>query len=68
MTQTQIQQEFNELKKLLKDNFINSKPVLSATETATYLNISYSRLTVRFQKKVCRFSEVFCFSNIVGNL
>ncbi len=45
MTQLQFQQELNELKKLLKDNFINSKPVLSASETATYLNISYSRLT-----------------------
>lgn len=45
MTQIEIQQQFNELKKLLKDNFINSKEVLTSTEVLSYLNISYSLLS-----------------------
>lgn len=45
MTQTQMQKEFNELKKLLKDNFINSKDVLTSSELTSYLNISYSLLS-----------------------
>jgi excisionase family DNA binding protein len=45
MTQIEIQQQFNELKKLLKDNFINSKEVLTSNEILSYLNISYSLLS-----------------------
>lgn len=45
MTQVQIQQEFNEIKKLLKTNFINNKDVLSSTDLLSYLNISYSLLS-----------------------
>jgi len=41
----QILKEFNEIKKLLKENFINEKPVLSSKEVLTYLNISYSLLS-----------------------
>ena len=40
-----LQTELNEIKKLLQENFINSKEVLSAKETSKYLNISYSKLT-----------------------
>lgn len=40
-----LQVELNEIKKLLQENFINSKDVLSAKETSKYLNISYSKLT-----------------------
>lgn len=40
-----LQTELNEIKKLLQENFINSKHILSAKETAKYLNISYSKLT-----------------------
>lgn len=45
MTQVQLQQELNEIKKLLKDNFINSKDVLTSNEVLKYLNISYSLLS-----------------------
>ncbi|MFN3772614.1 helix-turn-helix domain-containing protein [Cloacibacterium normanense] len=41
----QLQKEFNEIKKLIQDNFINQKEVLSSIETCKYLNISYSKLT-----------------------
>jgi excisionase family DNA binding protein len=40
-----LQIELNEIKKLLQENFINSKEILSAKETSKYLNISYSKLT-----------------------
>lgn len=45
MTQVQLQQELNEIKKLLKDNFINSKDVLTSNEVLKYLNINYSLLS-----------------------
>ncbi len=45
MTQVQLQQELNEIKKLLKDNFINSKDVLTSNEVLKYLNVSYSLLS-----------------------
>ncbi len=41
----QVQQQFNELKKLLKENFINSKEVFTSAEILIYLGISYSLLT-----------------------
>jgi len=40
-----VLQQFNEIKKLLNDNFINPKELMSAAETCRYLNISYSKLT-----------------------
>lgn len=40
-----IQQELNEIKKLIKDNFINDKEVLTGKELISYLNISYSLLS-----------------------
>ena len=45
MTQIQLQQELNEIKKLLKDNFINSKDVLTSNEVLKYLNVSYRLLS-----------------------
>ncbi|PQA92673.1 hypothetical protein B0A69_14520 [Chryseobacterium shigense] len=45
MTQVQLQQELNEIKKLLKENFINSKDVLTSNEVLKYLNVSYSLLS-----------------------
>ena len=40
-----IQQELNEIKKLIKDNFVNDKEVLTSKEVLAYLNISYSLLS-----------------------
>lgn len=40
-----IQQELNEIKKLIKDNFVNDKEVLTGKELISYLNISYSLLS-----------------------
>jgi len=40
-----IQQELNEIKKLIKDNFFNDKEVLTGKELISYLNISYSLLS-----------------------
>jgi len=40
-----LQKELNEIKKLLIDNYIQSKEIMSAKEAAKYLNISYSKLT-----------------------
>lgn len=47
MTQipTLLQKEINDLKKLLKDNFVNNKDVLTSAEVLSYLNISYSLLS-----------------------
>ena len=45
MTQIQMQQEFNEIKKLLHSNFLEKKEVLTSKEVVTYLNISYSLLS-----------------------
>ena len=41
----QIQQEFNEIKKLIRNNFVNDKEVLTSKEVLVYLNISYSLLS-----------------------
>ncbi len=41
----QLQKELNEIKKLIKDNFINGKDVLTSNEVLAYLNISYSLLS-----------------------
>ncbi|KMQ70075.1 helix-turn-helix domain-containing protein [Chryseobacterium koreense] len=41
----ELQKQLNELKKLLKDNFINDKEVLSSSEAIAYLGISYSLLS-----------------------
>ncbi|AQX00480.1 helix-turn-helix domain-containing protein [Elizabethkingia anophelis] len=45
MTQIKLNQELNEIKKLIKNNFINGKEVLTSNEVLSYLNISYSMLT-----------------------
>lgn len=45
MTQIQMQQEFNEIKKLLYTTFLDKKEVLTSKEVVTYLNISYSLLS-----------------------
>ncbi|MCT3631763.1 helix-turn-helix domain-containing protein [Elizabethkingia anophelis] len=45
MTQIKLNQELNEIKKLIKNNFINGKEVLTSNEALSYLNISYSMLT-----------------------
>lgn len=45
MNDVKLQQELNEIKRLLKQNFINEKDVLTSKEILSYLNTSYSILT-----------------------
>lgn len=45
MNDVRLQQELNEIKRLLKQNFINGKDVLTSKEIVSFLNISYSMLT-----------------------
>ena len=45
MTNVQLQQQLNEIKKLIKTNFTNEKEVLTSSEVTAYLNISYSLLS-----------------------
>lgn len=45
MNDLKLQQELNEIKRLLKQNFINGKDILTSKEVISYLNISYSMLT-----------------------
>ncbi|MBT2621234.1 helix-turn-helix domain-containing protein [Chryseobacterium sp. ISL-6] len=44
MTPIQLQQELNEIKKLVHQNYINNKEVFNSTELISYLKISESLL------------------------
>ena len=52
MTQIQLNQELNEIKKLIKDLYINNKDLLSSSDVVKILNISESLLFKLTSKKL----------------
>lgn len=52
MTQIQLNQELNEIKKLIKDLYINNKDLLSSSDVLKILNISESLLFKLTSKKL----------------
>ncbi len=57
MTEIKIQQELNEIKRLVKQNYINKKEVLTSGELISYLNISESLLYKLTSNRLIPFSK-----------
>lgn len=55
MSEIKLLQEINELKKLIKQNYINEKPVLTAKELQVYLDFSESKLNKLTANKLIPF-------------